>query len=153
MTTGVLRWGIKSSMLDYVRMLPDGTLTFDGVDAREQRVFEFPLIDASGWTGEGGILRFGGEFRSTGHHGTRLTTIVLPSIEVRGTVGRLSVQRWDGRDTRLEIAEFDWPAGEPTEDGVRRLLAPAMAIEGGEIFGDVYTAGTPLDEAVVVLDL
>lgn len=150
--TGVLEWGIKATMLDYVRALPDGTMTFDGEDALGLDVFVFPLVDDLRPTGQNRVVSFRGQFHSAGHHGTQLAVVIDPTIEVRGSIGRLSVVRWAGRQARLEIAEFEWPTPRAVVGGFERVLRPRLTVEGTEVFGDVYPTGTPLDDVRVVLD-
>lgn len=150
--SGSLDWGIKQGLLGYIRGLPDGTMHFNDADARELESFSFSLADASDWADGQGVLRFTGAFRSTGHFGVRMTTVIDPWIEVRGTVARLNVTRWEGRDARLEVAEFDWPESAVGGGSCSFVVAaPLLSIDGLEIFGDVYPVGTQLDSIIVTL--
>ncbi|ERG64725.1 hypothetical protein L332_09730 [Agrococcus pavilionensis RW1] len=125
-----LDWGIKASLLDYVRGRGAGTVEAGGGATAEGDRFRFPAA------GEGAFL---GSVTLTAHSGMLRLVIADPAI-VRSPEGWL-----------LEIAD-------PHEPGERlafatiaafdgeRASGTALTQDGADLFFGPYEAGTPLDD-------
>ena len=87
-----LVWGVKASLLDYVRGMPDGAVAVDGA-IESADGFTFPSAAGP----DDGILRFGGSVTLTGHSGMMRVVIADPWVAV------------DARE--LSIADPDDPTG------------------------------------------
>ncbi|WP_413319020.1 HtaA domain-containing protein [Agrococcus sp. 1P02AA] len=126
---GALVWGIKASLLAYVRGMPDGAVAASGGALETPGGFRFPAV---------GPLAFAGAVTLTGHHGMLRIVVADPSI-VEAAAG------W-----ALEIADPDAPAGRlrfaalECFDGASASGA-ALTEDGADLFFGPYEAGTPLD--------
>lgn len=152
---GVLRWPVKTSFVQYVRVIAAGTCeAVDGAELDADGVFQFPLAGALR-DGDGWSLRFGGGARFVAHHGfldveLRGLELTLPTDARAGWLG-VTTSRGD----RVTVATMA-PAAPEEGDGVMRWsdLVPCLTDAGAELFGSVYQPGSelaPLD-AVVLLD-
>jgi Htaa len=94
-TSGALRWGVKTSLVDFIRGLPDGTvLIANGAAEIRTGIFEFPLQpELSSWDArsEVGMLQFRGQVVLRGHGRTLNYIIEAPSILINGPEGILCV--------------------------------------------------------------
>jgi Htaa len=94
-TSGALRWGVKTSLVDFIRGLPDGTVSVaNGAAEIRTGIFEFPLQpELSAWDArsEVGILQFGGQVVLRGHGRMLNYLIEAPSILIHGAEGILCV--------------------------------------------------------------
>lgn len=131
-----LHWGIKASLLAYVRRMPDGAVAFAGGAADD---------------GEGGIrwasgdapLAFRGSVTLTGHGGLLRVTIADPSlVEVDGGWA-LEVADPDGPGLRLRFATIEAFDGE-------RASGTALTEDGADLFFGPYERGTPVDDPRIV---
>lgn len=139
----VLDWGVRRGWRAYVLGLSDGRfVTDDGVEL-EPASAQFPLADESGWDDGRGILKFRGRLTAHGHFGMLLGHVVDPWLEIDDDGARLTVVRWPGRDERIPIATLD---GDPLAGPVGATLT----LEGTEVFGNVYRAGSPMDPVAVI---
>ncbi len=131
-----LVWGIKQSLLAYVRGMPDG---------------EALVEDGATLTHEGGLLfsRYGDlSFRGTvtlvGHNGMMRVVLRDPQIERDGESWILSIADPDESDGRLRFAtvgSFDINSGRGTR--------VALTADGADLFFGPYIEGTPLDDLVI----
>lgn len=143
MSSGALRWGVRTSFLDYLRALDDGEANAGGDAAFDGAEFQFPLADAAGFdpaTGRG-ILTFSGSARFRGHGGMLDLVFADPHLTC-GDEGALTVDV-DGR--RVPFAMVDLGAGWTD--------APAaLTREGSALLNDVYPPGAQLDPLSVWID-
>lgn len=140
--TAELEWGVRTSWRRYVLGLSDGRF-----DSRDGVVLEshsalFPLEDDADWHKGQGIMRFRGALESSGHFGMPLGHVIDPWLEFSGGSGQLTVVRWPGRDERIALADL-------VGDSLTEPLAATLTLEGTEVFGGVYQAGTELDPVVM----
>ncbi|MGP3535568.1 HtaA domain-containing protein [Microbacterium sp. RD1] len=127
-----LVWGVKQSLLAYVRSMEDGVVATDGGATASPAGFVFP--------GDG--LEFAGSVTLTGHGGMMRVTLADPRlVEADG--------RWV-----LEIADPDDPgvrlpfALVATFDGVDGT-GVTLTADGADLFFGPYGAGTALDDLSV----
>lgn len=75
--TDELRWGVKTSLMRYVRSLPDGVIeTSDGAEIGEADVFRFPFVER----GRDGVLRYAGRLHWSGYGGLMDAELSSPWI-------------------------------------------------------------------------
>lgn len=126
-----LRWGIKASLLGYVRGMADGRVEVaDGATA-DGDAFVFEGADAS--------LVFRGSVALTGHGGMLRVTIADPAVVEAAGGWVLEIADPDDPDARLRfatIAAFDGTTASGT----------ALTEEGADLFFGPYTTGTPIDD-------
>lgn len=130
MTT--LRWGIKRSLLQYVRGSADGTVRLSGGATETPEGFQFP--------GEG--LRFVGAVTLTAHNGMMRVVVADPALVSSSEGWAIEISDPDDADARLgfaTIGTFDGHSG----TGV------VLTADGADLFFGPYTAGTPVDEVTV----
>lgn len=129
-----LRWGIKASLLGYVRGMADGRVEVaDGATA-DGDAFVFEGADAP--------LAFRGSVALTGHGGLLRVTIVDPAIVEAAGGSVLEIADPDDPGARLRfatIASFDGTTASGT----------ALTVEGADLFFGPYSAGTAIDDPVV----
>jgi hypothetical protein len=148
-STGLV-WGIKRSLLGYIRRLPDGRISVgDGVGLTSQYDFHFPLLDATDLDRAGaGIIRFGGYVHLFGHLGAMSVTLTNPWLHLDEGVGSLSFDATDDESAEPRAVLFSILAARPSAlegtlrwNGLRPILTPA----GAELFEFNYPAGTAFD--------
>ncbi|MCX6497841.1 MAG: HtaA domain-containing protein [Arthrobacter sp.] len=123
--------------------LSDGRFHTDGGIILESQSALFPLLDDSNWSDGRGILKFSGTLRAFGHFGMSLGHIIDPWVEKHEEGTYLSVVRWPGQSHRITIADLH---GNP-QNG---QSGATLTLEGTEVFGGVYQAGTELDPVSIV---
>lgn len=129
-----LTWGIKASLLDYVRGMPDGSVELADGASEAAGAFRFPADVASG-----DPLAFRGAVRLTGHGGMMRVTIADPSIVQTADGWALEIADPDDAELRLRfatIARFDGD----------RATGTALTEDGADLFFGPYAQGTPLDD-------
>lgn len=134
-----LRWGIKASLLAYVRRMLDGAVAFAGGAEAD-----------GGDDGEGGIrwapgdapLAFRGSVTLTGHGGLLRLTIADPSLVEADGGWALEVADPDDPALRLRFATIAAFDGE-------RASGTALTEDGADLFFGPYERGTPIDDPVV----
>lgn len=131
-----LHWGIKSSLLSYVRGMADGTVTVE----------EPARLDDEGPCFPGEDLRFRGALALRGHGGMLNLTFRDPQIDDAGG-WRLSVLDPYELETRLVIATIGKLDTDP--DGTTRGTSVALTADGADLFFGPYTDGTALDDLAV----
>lgn len=76
--THALTWGVKESLMRYVRTLADGRIEVsDGAESTGYGAFRFPLVEDAGE-----VLRYGGRLRWYGHGGLMDATLSSPWISL-----------------------------------------------------------------------
>lgn len=128
----VLTWGIKSSLLSYVRGMPDGRVELS--DGAEET--------ASGFAFPGDRTRFRGAVTLTGHNGMMRVRIGDPALVQRDGRWTLEIADPDDPTARLVFAvlgEFDGSVGRDV----------SLTDDGADLFFGPYRAGTPLDDIAV----
>lgn len=127
-----LVWGIKASLLRYVRGMPDGVVATDGGATESPLGFTFP----------GETLRFSGSVTLTGHDGMMRVVLADPAV----------VETADG--WMLEIADPDDPAARlpfatvGAFDGIDGT-GLALTAGGADLFFGPYEQGTGLEDFTV----
>jgi hypothetical protein len=157
-----LRWGIKSSFIDYVRRMPDGRgWVGDGatpIDTHE--IVYAPEAAEWGATGDdsgGRSWAFRGDVRFSGYAGMLFVQVASPILTLLdgldGTA-RLSVAS-PGRSAgpeRLPLVtlRLGW---EPAPDGIEVWSGTDVRLteSGTALFDDVYPAGEPFEPLTVRL--
>lgn len=135
----LLEWGIKRSLIGYVRGMDDGRIvTADQATVSDADVFAFPG-DAE--------LRFRGEVTLVGHSGMMRVVLRDPWIEQSGERWTLSIADPDDEAARLPFATLE--ALEGDGEGVRRGTGIALTSDGADLFFGPYVEGTPLDDLVI----
>lgn len=134
-----LGWGIKASLLDYVRGMPDGTIETSNGAGEGDAGFVFPGL---------GDDAFGGTVTLTGHGGMMRVTISDPALVRGGEHWLLTIADPGDPGIRLPFARI--AAIDTGSDGVRRATGTVLTGDGADLFFGPYTAGTPLDDPVVL---
>ncbi|WP_404311552.1 HtaA domain-containing protein [Agrococcus terreus] len=132
---GGMHWGIKASLLAYVRRMPDGAVSFaDGAADHGERGIR--------WAPGVAPLAFRGRVTLTGHGGLLRVTIADPSlVEVDGGWA-LEVADPDDPALRLRFATIEVFDGE-------RASGTALTEDGADLFFGPYERGTPIDDPVL----
>ena len=133
-------WGVKASLLDYVRGMPDGKVAVDGA-IESADGFTFPSAAGP----DDGILRFSGSVTLTGHSGMMRVVIADPWLAVDAR--ELSIADPDDPTGRLSFARFLSVAAD--EDGALRAGGTTLTADGSDLFFGPYREGTALDDPVV----
>jgi hypothetical protein len=140
-STGSLRWAVKSSFQRYVQVIAHGTCTaIDGAELSDDGVFTFPLAEA-GLSAGARLLSFSGTARFEAHHGFLEVTLSGLRLTLGEQGGELSIAG-SGPD-RVTIATLA-PAAPVEERGRIHWtgLVPHLTEDGCQVFGAVYPAGT-----------
>ncbi|GAB3596051.1 HtaA domain-containing protein [Microbacterium tumbae] len=128
-----LVWGVKESLLSYVRRMPDGAITADDGARIDGNAVSFP--------GDG--LRFSGSVTLTGHGGMMHVVLSAPQLVREEETWSLSIEDPDAPEGRLRFAtvgSFDGARGSDVR----------LTEDGADLFFGPYTRGTPLDDLRVV---
>lgn len=132
-----LEWGVKASLLDYVRGMGDGTVdATDGATITDAGI-RFPGIRFPG-TGEP-PLAFAGAVTLTAHGGMLHVTIAAPAIVETATGWAIEID--DPHDPSQRMA-FATIAG---FDG-RDATGTALTQDGADLFFGPYQRGTAIDD-------
>ncbi len=129
-----LDWGIKASLLGYVRRMADGSVEAGGGAARTGTGFRFESADG---------LAFRGAVTLTGHGGMLRVTIADPAIVQVGGGWALEITDPDDPSSRFPFATI------AAFDG-RRASGTALTQDGADLFFGPYERGTAIDDPVVV---
>ncbi|TQL55692.1 Htaa protein [Subtercola boreus] len=155
-----LEWAVKASFVAYVEALPDGKVeTFGGAARAADGRF---LFAAAG--GTEGDLAFTGTLRFSGHHGVLDVLLSDPRIETVGGLAALTIAVGAERVHIATIGHLE--AGTPgtgihsSEGAAARADTLTAATltgtgvtatdDGAHLLGGVYSAGTPLDDLVIL---
>lgn len=128
----VLLWGVKQSLIGYVRRMPDGAVELHGGAIETAEGFEFPSV-------LGEDLRFRGAVVLTGHGGMMHVTIADPALVRAGGGWILEIADPDSPAVRLPFATIE------SFDGTS-ASGSALTEEGADLFFGPYEAGTPVDD-------
>lgn len=128
-----LHWGIKASLLDYVRGMADGSVEAAGGAAISESGIRFPGV---------ADLAFRGTVTLTGHGGMLRVTIAEPALVETAEGWVLEIADTDDPSRRLAfatIAAFDGS----------RASGTALTQDGADLFFGPYERGTAIDDPVV----
>lgn len=138
-----LKWGIKGSLITYVRGLPDGVVdVLDGASETDGAFFFPAAEDASG------EFSFTGNVYLRGHGGMMDLPVANPRVERAGDAWSLTIQDPDEADERLvfaTIAQFEADA-----EGHARATGTALSADGAGLFFGPYREGTEVDDPEVI---
>lgn len=132
MTT--LDWGVKASLLAYVRRMADGSVEATGGATTTDAGIRFEGV---------GRLAFRGTVTLTGHGGLLRVTIADPAIVEADGGWLLEIADPDNSSSRLAFATI------AAFDG-RRASGTALTQDGADLFFGPYAQGTAIDDPVVV---
>ena len=133
---GSLLWGIKASLLDYVRGMGDGTVEAAGGATVTDAGIRFPGAGT-------GALAFGGAVTLTAHGGMLHVTIADPAIVETSTGWALEIADPHDPSRRMAFATI------AAFDG-RRASGTALTQDGADLFFGPYQRGTAIDDPSVV---
>ena len=149
MSEMVVRWGVRSSLRDYIHSLADGSAWTDGgAVALADGRFEFtgPEFDpaADSW-------RLVGSVHLRGHGGMLSLDVVDPCIE------------WAGNDAVLTVADLDDPPertpfvqlvglGRDLSVPAARAVSTHLTAIGAELFLGNYREGMAFDPVEIILN-
>lgn len=136
-----LAWGIKASLLAYVRGMPDGRVVLDGVEERGACFIFAPDREAD--SVDPSVRHFAGSVGLLGHHGLMRVVIADPWLHPAGP------------GAELTIADPDAPGGRLLFARVERLEAGTAAgttltAQGADLFFGPYVEGTGLDDPSIL---
>ncbi len=131
-----LVWGVKASLLEYTRGMPDGRVEAADGAAATDAGFTFPPA--------GEPLAFRGSVTFTGHGG--MMRVVLADPRLVETTGGwdLTVRDDEEPGGRLRFATVG--ALTPDAAGGRRATGTRLTADGADLFFGPYVEGTPLDD-------
>jgi hypothetical protein len=134
----VLSWGVKASLVGYVRGMADGRVeTTDGAELADN-AFRFPRREGAD------DLAFRGSVALTGHGGMLRVVIADPALVELGDGWAIEIADPDDHAVRLRFATVAGFDGE-------RANGTALTAEGADLFFfGPYVQGTPLDDPAVV---
>lgn len=147
MKTG-LHWSIRRSFAAYVAGLPDGRLALSDevVLGSEDRLF-FPL-DRDGQGSS--ALAFKGTATFTGHFGLLHVRIGDLCADLLAGGGGVLTHIVNRRRVPLVTFHID-ESGSPEHSGsLLRGADVSLAPDSASLFGDVYNAGAPFDDFLIV---
>lgn len=137
-----LRWGIKQSLLRYVRGMPDGAVTVSGgasavEDSATESGFRFPADETTD-----AVLAFRGTVTLTGHGGMMRVVLADPALVETGAGWVLEIADPDDPSIRLVFATI-------TDFDGQRATGTALTEDGADLFFGPYERGTVMDDPVV----
>lgn len=132
-----LVWGIKASLVAYIRGMGDGRIELDGV-TEDGGAFTFSEGD--------GPLAFRGAVTLIAHGGMMHVALGDPALEQRDAGWVLTIADPDDASVRLAFATA---ADLVREAHGRRATGTALTADGADLFFGPYEAGTPLDDPFV----
>ena len=129
-----LEWGIKASLLDYVRGMGDGSVEATGGASVTDAGIRFPSA---------GSLAFAGAVTLTAHGGMLHVTIADPAIVETPAGWTLEIADPDDPSRRMAFATI------AAFDG-RRASGTALTQDGADLFFGPYQRGTAIDDPRIV---
>jgi hypothetical protein len=156
-STGLV-WGIKRSLLGYLRRLPDGVVSIDdGVGLTSDYDFHFPFRDATGLSAPGPrVLRFGGYIHLFGHLGAMSVALANPWLHLQEDMAQLSFEIDDEAIPERRGVLFTVALTQPSSiEGDLRWdgLVPCLTPVGADLFQSNYPVGTEFDPMDVCVPL
>ncbi|KRA25444.1 hypothetical protein ASD65_14200 [Microbacterium sp. Root61] len=141
--TGMLRWGIKRSLLDYVRRF-DGGIVHAGAHAGADGRTVFPADPSAPeeWDGCGVLAAFSGAVQLRAHGGLLALDIAEPWIVLRGDTSLLTIA--DPDDARGRSGFVVLVDAAPSVEW-RGVSATVLTADGADQFLGTYRAGTGFD--------
>jgi hypothetical protein len=144
-----LRWGIKSSFVDYVRKMPDGKGSVGDGAVPVGTGDIFYTYDAEASTDEAWAFR--GDVRFSGHFGMLFVRLAHPRLEL-GADGAavLTIEGAESERIALVTATVRRVGG---QDGTDLWGSDDVALTtaGVELFNEVYAEGEPFEPIVIQL--
>jgi hypothetical protein len=134
-----LLWGVKASLLDYVRGMGDGTVEVTGGASMADAGIRFP---AAGSASEA-PLAFAGAVTLTAHGGMMHVTIADPAIVETSAGWTLEIADPHDPSRRMAFATM------AAFDG-RRASGTALTQDGADLFFGPYQRGTAIDDPEVI---
>lgn len=137
-----LIWGLKSSLVAYVRSQSDGSVeTTDGAKSDPTGVFRFPYAGR-----DGDVLRYQGGVRLRAHGGMLDVAISAPWVELAPTPSISAAVEWtDDPGERLTIVRMDVAEA---EDGAWTGTSVQLTSDGALTLGAMqYYEGQQIDDA------
>lgn len=133
-----LVWGIKESLLAYVRGMGDGEVRLDGA-TQEPSGFAFPDAGGEGHS-------FTGSVSLSAHGGLMDVTLADPALVPDGDHWLLTIAEPYDAAARLPFARIDTLT---PQAGFLIASGTTLTADGADLFFGPYTAGTPLDDPFV----
>ncbi len=139
MVNFTLEWGIKDSLIAYVKGLSDGVISMNDVTNGEGKPFIFDGVAEPGFDAQKneGTLAFSGSVNLSGHDGMMQISIVNPLVELSGSTGMLLLSSPSSR-TRFALLSQTTSSENSLEFDVR------LTNLGSVFLGGQYPAGTYL---------
>lgn len=139
-----LTWAIKTSLVEYISALEDGTITVSGSAEQTPAGFVYSLdAERSNFdpTSLEGTMQFQGSVVFSGHWGMLNIDIRDPEIRIQGTQGILSVLVGGvlSPATLIDFAQLKLSGVGSAQDITTRLTAG-----GKSIMGEQYSVGQEL---------
>lgn len=134
---GVLSWGVRESFRGYVRALPDGSISPEGLAETGEDTFAFPIASTDR-EADGLVVRTEGRLTFEGHGGLLRLVVDAPRLVIGPERAELRLTQGP-RDTVIAV-------GSETEPG---RFAMTLSAHGSVWLGGQYPAGAPLDDIVV----
>lgn len=135
-----LVWGVKASLIDYIRSLPDGSVEMSDGAVATGAGFRFAQSERGG-------LRFTGTVTLTAHNGMLHIVIADPELQPDGAGLLLTIADPDDPTLRLP---FGQAAGMQATTEGDRCTGTTLTEDGADLFFGPYEAGTPLDDPLVL---
>jgi hypothetical protein len=144
-----LTWGVKQSFRNYVQSMGGTIETAAGAEPTADGEFTFAMapgsdlsVDANGKPQ--GKAAFIGEVRFAAHGGMLSVFFADPALEFGPASATLTVADTEARTVRIEIAKLDLTKISTGDDG-EIVIPTALSMYGGQLLGDHYPPGTPVD--------
>lgn len=146
-----LRWGIKTTFIEYLRRMPDGRGSVgDGAVpvGTNEIFFEFdPTVEPEVEPGQT-AWAFRGDVRFTGHYGMLFVRIAQPWLVVDSGSATLTIIGPDDIRVPLVTASLESGGGR-SETAIWISSDVRLTAAGVPLFNDVYQEGEPFDHLVV----
>ena len=144
-----LTWGVKQSFRHYVQSMGGVTEARGGAVRTADGEFTFAIAAGGGLSLDAagkpqGQANFLGEVRFVAHGGMLSVFFADPALEFGPTSATLTVADTEARTLRIEIAKLDLTAITTGADG-ELVIPTALSLYGGQLLGDHYPPGTPVD--------
>lgn len=142
-----LRWGVKTSLVEYVRGLRDGAVEFDEGAAWADDAFVFP-VECVFDEGTRVEIHYTGRTAMAGHGGLLWLMVAHPRVELDQSGATITVQDTRDRAARLPLVDLLH-----LERGAGGVLVAETELrpEATWMFEDRYPPGTPFAPVLVTL--
>lgn len=155
-----LRWGIKSSFIEYVRRMPDGKgAVGDGAlpVGTSEIFFEYDAETTASLAADvpdRRVVAFRGTVTFTGHFGMLRVSIAQPHLEIDGDRAALTIADPDGHADRPRVSLATLTLQRVGADASTVVLGSddvRLDAAAVPLFSDVYPAGEPLERLIAQL--